>query len=568
MELNVQLESGSDQATSSDDVQFALDFRKIMKKQIKVMVIDTVRQEIVPIVENLVRKVVKEEIQSAQENFLTGGNRGLENETAVSNERSLCLKFLDKVSLPVLTGKVIEGEGGTPIKVALVDKITEEVVKCVPESSSKVEILILEANNEVNEGNWSVKDFNNRIISEGDKEKPHFAKRKYINLKDGTGTLCDTKLGHGADWMKSCKCRLGARMESFGGIKVQEAWTESFMVSDSRSKLYGKHYPPSLSDDVWRLKNIGKNGARRKRLNNETILTVQDFLFLHSIDPHKLQQIVHVHDEIWKETLAHAQTCVLDDQRMHLYYPSSESRMGVVFDVVGRLKGAIHDSRYVPDSNLLEAEQDFARKLLLSAFEYRKNIIPFDNENASRNENNIIAFDNENALLQQFPSRSSCNNAPTNFVTPEGPRDNDLQVSQRINGYDRTEPGTSSQIGPPSITPSDCPNNNYDFGSANMEQFCDPRLGVFNRSLSFSEFDHLLENLDNFDSLRSLLFPETNNVSETPMANSHSHRQRKVGRIRFVGAVSFLRLNFRARKRVMDRVMALQDIHVQKRQRT
>ncbi|KAL0440856.1 UNVERIFIED_CONTAM: Calmodulin-binding protein 60 G [Sesamum radiatum] len=249
MEVNMQTEDvnngGSEQASSSDDGQFAVALREMMRKEIEVTVIRTVERVIVPLAENLIRKVVKEEIQSAQEKFLIGGKRSHANELATSKERSLHLTFVDEVSGPVLTGKAIEGKGGTPMRVALVDKITGQVVDCGPESSAKVEIVVLDAGDNDNEQNLSLENFNNRIIRESDKKKPHFPKSNYIYLKKGVGVLCNVKLGHDSTWMKSCKCQLGARIvENFGGIKVQAAWTESFMFSDSRSKLYEKHYPP------------------------------------------------------------------------------------------------------------------------------------------------------------------------------------------------------------------------------------------------------------------------------------------------------------------------------------
>lgn len=56
--------------------------------------------------------------------------------------------------------------------------------------------------------------------------------------------------------------------------------------------MYDKHYPPSLSDELWRLDNIGKDGAPCKRLNDETIMTVRDFLFLHNTDPQRLKKVI------------------------------------------------------------------------------------------------------------------------------------------------------------------------------------------------------------------------------------------------------------------------------------
>lgn len=152
-------------------------------------------------------------------------------------ERSLQLKFLDEVSDPVLTGKAIKGKEGSPLRVALVDKITGEVVNSGSESSAKVEILMLDASADDNGHDWNLEEFNSRIIREGDKKKPHFSGSNNIYLEEGVGVLHDVKLGHDSSWMKSCKCRLGARVvENFRGFQVLETWTESFTVFDSRKK--------------------------------------------------------------------------------------------------------------------------------------------------------------------------------------------------------------------------------------------------------------------------------------------------------------------------------------------
>lgn len=160
------------------------------------------------------------------------------NEVTVSNERRLRLKFSEEVSDPVLTGKPLKGEGGNSLKVELVDMETGQVVEDGPISSAEVEILLLDASHVDSEHNWTLENFNNRIIREGDQNRPHFSKNIYISLKEGVGVLSNVKLGHKARWMKSYKCRLGARIvESFrAGVNVQEGRTGSFMVVDCRSK--------------------------------------------------------------------------------------------------------------------------------------------------------------------------------------------------------------------------------------------------------------------------------------------------------------------------------------------
>lgn len=153
-------------------------------------------------------------------------------------EMSLQLKFLDKVSDTVQTGKEIKGINDECLQLALFDS-TDQIVSCGPESSAKVEIILLDAtsgNEYDDENNLTRENFERRIIREGDKKKPHFPRSFYIYLEKGVSVLTGVKLGHASDWTKNCNCRLGARIvQSFSGVDVRESWTAPFKVIDSRS---------------------------------------------------------------------------------------------------------------------------------------------------------------------------------------------------------------------------------------------------------------------------------------------------------------------------------------------
>ncbi|KAL0440857.1 UNVERIFIED_CONTAM: Calmodulin-binding protein 60 D [Sesamum radiatum] len=264
-------------------------------------------------------------------------------------------------------------------------------------------------------------------------------------------------------------------------------------------------------------------------------------------------QIVSVGAEILKATLDHARTCNIDDKRIYLYYPSSELKMGVAFDIVGGLKGVINDSYYVPNNHLSETEKDCAHGLLLSAFENRKD---------------ITSFNDETALQHQFPHRSSYVGETIHSSIEDGLHDRHLNISEITNGYDPTEPGTSSQSISPSIRPYGHPNTNHHFGSlgsTTMGQLYDPCFGVPNQSPTFlsSDLNHLLEDFGDNESLWSLISPERNNSSESLRPESHSHQQSNAGSIHLVRAVAVMLWMFRARKRVL----ALGGVHVQKRRR-
>lgn len=385
----------------------------IVKDWISKVGIHSVHQLIGPIMEDSFRKV-KDEIQLVVEQKSIYQNWDSMDETTTPIPREYKLKFLGEVSDPVYTGNEIEGKEGTAVKVALVDDVTEDTVDSRPESSAMVEILILDAGDE---------NFDNSIIIANN--EPHFCKPVYVNLEKGIGILRkNVKLGHNSAWIKGCKCRLGARIvQKFDGSRIKEASTKSFTVLDKRSILYKKCNQPSLFDDVWRLKNISRIGARRNRLRENYISTVQEFLFLLSVDPRRLQKIFGAGHSTWKGTVDHARKCDVDDKKMYLHYSSSsECKNGVVFDVVGQLKGVLRNNHYVPIERVAEDEKDNARKLLARAFENQKEAPAFENEKkatAFENWNDIASFDDEASFLHNFQCISNDKNA-TNSTGLDG----------------------------------------------------------------------------------------------------------------------------------------------------
>ncbi|GJQ94175.1 calmodulin-binding protein 60 A isoform X1 [Tanacetum coccineum] len=244
-----------------------------------------------PILEPLVRKVVKEEVQSAMERHIASMNWDYTNDKDISIPRRLQLQFLSNLSLPVFTGTRIEGGDCNTLKVALIDACTGKTVSTGLEASATVEIVVLEGDFDSNEGNdWSLDEFNNNIVRERQGKKPILTGNPLLNLREGIGLVGDLSFRDNSSWTRSRKFRLGARIiDSCDGDRVREAKSESFVVRDHRGELYKKHHPPYLSDEVWRLEKIGKEGAFHKRLNKEKIKTVKDFLALSYLDPTRLR---------------------------------------------------------------------------------------------------------------------------------------------------------------------------------------------------------------------------------------------------------------------------------------
>ncbi|KAF4363708.1 hypothetical protein G4B88_030207 [Cannabis sativa] len=264
--------------------------------------------------------------------------------------KSLKLRFLNNITLPVFTGARIEGEEGFPLQVALVDCFTGQIIYSGPESTAKVEVVVLEGDFDGDEGdNWTVEEFKNNIVREREGKKPLLTGDAVLNLKDGEGSVGEISFTDNSSWTRSRRFRLG--LENY----------KQFGKCDSCSyAVYKKHHPPSLYDEVWRLEKIGKDGAFHKRLTREKILTVKDFLTLLFLDPQRIRNILGtgMSAKMWEVTVEHARTCVLE-KSMFLYIPSnSQHKTGVVFNIVGQLLGQLSDGQYVPIDKLSETEKE------------------------------------------------------------------------------------------------------------------------------------------------------------------------------------------------------------------
>lgn len=338
------------------------------------------------VLEPMLRRVVKEEVESAIRKHVISFKRNYEEAVFPSESRSLQLKFLSKLSLPVFTGTRIEGEDGAAIKLAIVDSSTDEIVQYGSESSVKVEIVVLEGDFDGDEGdNWAMEEFKNNIVREREGKKPLLTGDVFLYLKEGIGSVGEISFTDNSSWTRSRRFRLGARVVgNSDGARVREAKTESFIVRDHRGELYKKHHPPSLGDEVWRLEKIGKDGAFHKRLTLDRVNTVKDFLILLNLDPARLRNILGsgMSAKMWEVTIEHARTCVLDE-RVYVYYsPSAQHTNGVVFSVVGQAMGLYSESQYVPIDKLSETEKLDAQRLVIEAFQHWDGVISFDDLNS------------------------------------------------------------------------------------------------------------------------------------------------------------------------------------------
>ncbi|XP_062168781.1 calmodulin-binding protein 60 A isoform X2 [Alnus glutinosa] len=399
---------------------------------LEVIKMQSVQNLLEPILEPLIRRVVKEEVELALRKHLNSMKQNCGNEVHISESRSLQLKFINNLSLPVFTGARIEGEDCSNIQVALVDAHTAQSVTSGPESSGKVEIVVLEGDFDGDEhDNWTTEEFKNNIVREREGKKPLLTGDAFVNLKDGIGVVGEISFTDNSSWTRSRKFRLGVRfVDNIEGVRVREAKTESFIVRDHRGELYKKHHPPFLIDEVWRLEKIGKDGAFHKRLSRENINTVRDFLTLLFIDPPRLRNILGtgMSAKMWEVTVDHARTCVLD-KRVFLYCPpSSQQKNGVVFNSVGQVRGLLSECQYVPLDKLSETEKADAHNLVISAFEHWEEVIPYDEE----------------ASLVGGSSHLTDVHYPASSPRTESSNGSKFLASHKIGGFDYTQQCASS----------------------------------------------------------------------------------------------------------------------------
>ncbi|KAH6758370.1 hypothetical protein C2S51_018605 [Perilla frutescens var. frutescens] len=376
-----QKRQGQEEGTSIDEKRLR---KSHSFKSVALDVISLIRMKNLmnPLLEPLIRRVVKEEVDSALRKYIVSVKRNCGKDARSSDSRSLQLQFSNAISLPVFTGTRIEGEGVTNMEVALVDVLTGQVVSSGPGSSAKVEIVVLEGDFDGDEGdNWTLEEFANNVVREREGKKPLLTGDVILTLSSGIGSIGDVSFTDNSSWTRSRKFRLGARLvDDIGSLRIREARSDPFVVRDHRGELYKKHHPPSLTDEVWRLEKIGKDGAFHKRLSKEGIRTVQDFLLLLSLDPTRLRNILGngMSAKKWEVTVEHARTCVLD-KKLYLYnITTSPGNNGVVFNVVGQVVGTFSNGQYVSSDKLSDEEKADAHQLVTSAFRYREKIVIID----------------------------------------------------------------------------------------------------------------------------------------------------------------------------------------------
>ncbi|XP_057545528.1 calmodulin-binding protein 60 B-like [Amaranthus tricolor] len=404
-------------------------------------------QKLCSSLEPILRRVVSEELERALARIGPTRVAGRASPKRIEgfDGRNLQLHFRSKLSLPLFTGGKVEGEQGAAIHVVLIDANSGHVVTSGPESSIKLDIVVLEGdfNNEDDE-DWSQEVFESHVVKEREGKRPLLTGDLQVTLKEGVGTLGELTFTDNSSWIRSRKFRLGLKVASgyCEGIRVREAKTEAFNVKDHRGELYKKHYPPALYDDVWRLEKIGKDGSFHKRLSNNGINIVEDFLRLAVKDSQKLRTILGsgMSNRMWDALMEHAKTCVLSG-KLYVYYSDDARNVGVVFNNIYELTGLIARGQYFSADSLSDSQKVYVDTLLKKAYENWHQVIEYDGKalvnskqtrrtRSSQNDLSMSAISYPNAIDDQmaFPQLHTTGSTEhalaENSITPLGYNDN------------------------------------------------------------------------------------------------------------------------------------------------
>ncbi|KAK7379188.1 hypothetical protein VNO80_04641 [Phaseolus coccineus] len=305
--------------------------------------------------ETFVRRVVKEEVEKKIQDQAHLFSRKRVNEAGISGAKPLKLCFLNKLPKTIYTRSNIIAEDESLLQIALFDVRTNSVVKEGPLSSLKIEICILngEFGSDGSE-EWTEDEFNSNISRQREGKEPLLIGERFITLKNGVACITKMAISDNSRWQRSRRFRIGVKgvPPTSIGERIQEGRSEPVIVKDNRGECYKKHCPPSLDDELWRLKKIAKEGAIHKQFSLHGIQNVKDLLRLYITNESSVYKMLgSIRKKSWLAITEHAKTCVIDDYKLYSYH-SEEQQISLLFNSIYVLVGVTFNwqNYYSPDT--------------------------------------------------------------------------------------------------------------------------------------------------------------------------------------------------------------------------
>lgn len=269
--------------------------------------------------EEVIRRVVREQLQIIA-NHTPLASRLLTNP---DKEIKYRLHFQNTPARELFTRRRIVAADGTKLRIAIMDSNLREVITSDPWSSVKVQIVVVKGDFGGDDKKvWTEEEFKACVVSQRKDKEPLLTGQLEIKLTNGIGYLASAKFTDNSSWTKTQEFRLA--MKPFPSEHIQErvleGISEPFRVKDRRMEANQKHHPPLLTDEVWRLEGIRKNGALHTRLEKNGIHNVQQFLQALTMGPERLRSLLGdeaskkgISDKKWDAIIAHAKECPQGD---------------------------------------------------------------------------------------------------------------------------------------------------------------------------------------------------------------------------------------------------------------
>lgn len=287
------------------------------------------------------------------------------------------LHFDTKLPQILFTYRKIEVVGSEPLQIVIRDARSNEIVSSGPFSTLKIRIVALNGNFCGDGREWTKDAFIQAIIPQRKDKRPLLIGALEYSLSNGVSQPIDAKFTDNSSWSVD-GFRLAAMVSDDISlhVRVLEAISEAFRVKDCRVESNQKVDPPLLNENVWRLRNIGRDGPFHKKLADAKIDTVQDFLRSLTMDPDRLRELLGRPKKFWDTIVEHARESTLGSK---LYsYCIEEKGIVLVFNSIFELVGAnINSGFFRPLSALSHSEKELAENLKSVAYKNSENMDEF-----------------------------------------------------------------------------------------------------------------------------------------------------------------------------------------------
>ncbi|KAF7849533.1 hypothetical protein BT93_L0671 [Corymbia citriodora subsp. variegata] len=307
--------------------------------------------------------------------------------TGINDVRNLRLQFQTKLSHLLFTGRKLRGVGDDHISVALINANTGDVVTSGPESSIKLDVIVLEGDfNKDDEDDWAHEEFENFVVKERQQKGLLLTGDLQVTLNGGVGELGELIFTDNSSWNRSKRFRIGLKKASgyCGNTRIREAKTDAFRVKEHRGESSVKHDIPAFNDEIWRLKMIAKDGKYHQRLSEAGIHKVGDFLLQLFTDPMKLKEILRMSSNStnWDTLENHAKSCNIN-WKLYLYYTDGTRKHGAVFNTDHRLIGLIKERVYCASDRLSADDKEHGDTIVKKALDNKNDVMEFNGETFS-----------------------------------------------------------------------------------------------------------------------------------------------------------------------------------------